>query len=68
VPPDLEQALARDAAARAFFEQLDSRNRYAILYRIQTARRAETRARRVEQFVSMLAERRTIYPMRAPRA
>ena len=61
VPDDLTRALRRNAAARRAFEQLDSRNRYAILYRIQDAKRAETRARRIEQFVTMLAEGRTIH-------
>jgi uncharacterized protein YdeI (YjbR/CyaY-like superfamily) len=61
VPDDLTRALRCNAAARRAFEQLDSRNRYAILYRIQDAKRAETRARRIEQFVTMLAEGRTIY-------
>jgi uncharacterized protein YdeI (YjbR/CyaY-like superfamily) len=61
VPDDLTRALRRNAAARRAFEQLDSRNRYAILYRIQDAKRSETRARRIEQFVTMLAEGRTIY-------
>ncbi len=61
VPDDLTRALRRNSAARRAFEQLDSRNRYAILYRIQDAKRAETRARRIEQFVTMLAEGRTIY-------
>ena len=61
VPDDLTKALRRNAAARRAFEQLDSRNRYAILYRIQDAKRSETRARRIEQFVTMLAEGRTIH-------
>jgi uncharacterized protein YdeI (YjbR/CyaY-like superfamily) len=61
VPDDLTRALRRNAAARRAFEQLDSRNRYAILYRIHDAKRSETRARRIEQFVTMLAEGRTIY-------
>jgi uncharacterized protein YdeI (YjbR/CyaY-like superfamily) len=61
VPDDLTRALRRNARAGRAFEQLDSRNRYAILYRIQDAKRAETRARRIEQFVTMLAEGRTIY-------
>ena len=42
VPDDLTRALRRNAAARRAFEQLDSRNRYAILYRIQDAKRSET--------------------------
>jgi uncharacterized protein YdeI (YjbR/CyaY-like superfamily) len=61
VPDDLTRALRRNAKARRAFETLDSRNRYAILYRIHDAKRPETRARRIEQFVSMLAEGRTIH-------
>ena len=61
VPDDLTRALRRNAPARRAFEQLDSTNRYAVLYRVQDANRAETRARRIEQFVTMLAEGRTIY-------
>lgn len=61
VPEDLTRALRRNAKARRAFEQLDSRNRYAVLFRIHDAKRAETRARRIEQFVTMLAEGRTIY-------
>lgn len=62
VPDDLRRALARNRKARALFERLDSRNRYAILYRIQDAKKPETRARRIEQFVAMLNEGKTIYP------
>jgi uncharacterized protein YdeI (YjbR/CyaY-like superfamily) len=62
VPDDLRRALKRDKSAAEFFAGLDSRNRYAILYRIQDARKPETRARRVEQFVGMLHEGKTIYP------
>jgi uncharacterized protein YdeI (YjbR/CyaY-like superfamily) len=62
VPEDLEAALAKNKAARAFFATLTGRNRYAILYRIQDARRPETRARRVKEFVAMLARRETVYP------
>lgn len=52
-----------DAAPRArrFFEKLDSKNRYAILYRIQDAKRPETRQRRIDKFVQMLAEGKTIH-------
>src|SRR5258708_34666503 len=46
VPPDLAAALARNARALAFFEKLDGANRYAILYRVQTAKKPETRAQR----------------------
>jgi len=61
VPPDLQAALDADAGAAAFFARLDSANRYAILYRIQEARRPETRARRIATFVAMLAEGRRIH-------
>jgi len=61
VPPDLQAALDADAGAAAFFAGLDSANRYAILYRIQEARRPETRARRIATFVAMLAEGRRIH-------
>jgi uncharacterized protein YdeI (YjbR/CyaY-like superfamily) len=64
VPPDLAKALAREAKARAFFEQLDSANRYAILYRLQTAKRPETRARRLQTFVEMCARHETLHPPR----
>ena len=62
VPDDLQQALEAQPAALGFFETLDSRNRYAILYRVQDAKRQETRARRIAQFVAMLAEGGKIYP------
>jgi uncharacterized protein YdeI (YjbR/CyaY-like superfamily) len=61
VPDDLTRALRRNAKARRAFETLDSRNRFAILYRIHDAKRAETRTRRIEQFVTMLEEGRTIH-------
>ncbi|HUN78607.1 MAG TPA: YdeI/OmpD-associated family protein [Solirubrobacteraceae bacterium] len=64
VPPDLAAALAGEPAAQATFEGLDGQNRYAILYRLQTARRAETRARRIEGFVEMLARGETPHPRR----
>jgi len=61
VPDDLTRALRRNARARRAFEALDSTNRYAILFRIHDAKRPETRARRIEQFVTMLEEGRTIH-------
>ena len=54
VPDDLARELADRPRARAFFESLDSQNRYAILYRLQDAKRPETRARRLAKFVAML--------------
>jgi uncharacterized protein YdeI (YjbR/CyaY-like superfamily) len=62
VPPDLQAALDADPAAAAFFAGLSSTNRYAILYRVQEARRPETRARRIASYVAMLSEGRTIHP------
>ncbi|TMK66099.1 MAG: hypothetical protein E6G53_04955 [Actinobacteria bacterium] len=61
VPEDLQRELERNPAAREFFETLNSQNRYAILYRLADAKRPETRTRRLEQFVAMLNEGRTIY-------
>ncbi len=62
VPDDLRAALQRDPAAAAFFESLDSANRYAILFRLQNAVRPETRARRIEQFVALLHRGHKIHP------
>lgn len=61
VPDDLQAALDANEAARDFFATLNSANRYAILYRVQDAKRPETRARRIEQFVAMLAEGKTLH-------
>ncbi|MGH3318747.1 MAG: YdeI/OmpD-associated family protein [Streptosporangiaceae bacterium] len=62
VPDDLRRELDKNEAAREFFATLDSRNRYAILHRIQDAKRPETRARRVEKYAAMLSEGKKIYP------
>ncbi len=62
MPDDLQRALDEHPVARAFFATLNSRNRYAILYRLQDAKRPETRARRLEQFVAMLDEGKKPYP------
>jgi uncharacterized protein YdeI (YjbR/CyaY-like superfamily) len=61
VPDDFERALARNKKAREFFTTLSSANRYAILYRIQDAKRPETRARRITQLVEMLARGDTFH-------
>jgi uncharacterized protein YdeI (YjbR/CyaY-like superfamily) len=61
VPADLQAALDADPAAREFFAGLDRANRYAILYRLQEARRPETRARRLEKFMGMLREGKRIH-------
>jgi uncharacterized protein YdeI (YjbR/CyaY-like superfamily) len=62
VPDDLQRALDSLPSAKAFFEQLNSQNRYAILYRLQDAKRPETRARRLAKFVAMLEAGEKIYP------
>jgi uncharacterized protein YdeI (YjbR/CyaY-like superfamily) len=62
VPDDLEAALAKDARAAAAFRGLNARNRYAVLWRVQTAKKAETRARRIADLVAMLARGETLYP------
>jgi uncharacterized protein YdeI (YjbR/CyaY-like superfamily) len=61
VPADLQQALEQEPDAKAMFDGLNSRNRYAILYRLQTAKRPETRRNRIEKFVAMLARGETLH-------
>ncbi|HXR88162.1 MAG TPA: YdeI/OmpD-associated family protein [Stellaceae bacterium] len=61
IPSDLEKALAKNPKASAFFATLNSRNRYAILYRIGAVKKAETRARKIAEFVAMLARGETIH-------
>jgi uncharacterized protein YdeI (YjbR/CyaY-like superfamily) len=65
IPKDLEQQLANFPEARAFFEGLDSANRYAITYRINDAKNAETRRARIDKYVIMLREGRTLHPRRS---
>jgi uncharacterized protein YdeI (YjbR/CyaY-like superfamily) len=62
VPPDLAAEFEAHPAAAAFFATLDSRNRYAVLYRIHDAKKPETRARRIAQFVAMLERQEKVYP------
>jgi uncharacterized protein YdeI (YjbR/CyaY-like superfamily) len=64
VPDDLAAALAADPRAQAMFELLTSQNRYAVLLRIDNAKRSDTRARRIEQFVAMLARGETVHPQK----
>jgi uncharacterized protein YdeI (YjbR/CyaY-like superfamily) len=64
MPDELAAALAASPTASAMFKTLSSQNRYAILYRIETAKRPQTRTRRIEQFVAMLARGETIHPRR----
>jgi uncharacterized protein YdeI (YjbR/CyaY-like superfamily) len=67
VPDDLAAALASNRAARRFFETLDSANRFAIIYRVNAAKQAATRAKRIAQYVEMCARGETIHPFRAAR-
>ncbi|QIN80813.1 hypothetical protein GBA65_13780 [Rubrobacter marinus] len=62
VPDDLRRELEKNEVARTFFDALDGTNRYAILYRIGEAKKPETRARRIEKYVTMLGEGKKIYP------
>lgn len=62
VPADLQAALDADRKAQAFFEALDRQNRYAILFRIHNVKKAETRAKKIAQFVAMLARGEKLHP------
>lgn len=62
VPDDLQAALAENARAGAFFATLDARNRYAVLWRVQTAKKAETRQKRIAGLVAMLARGEKVHP------
>jgi uncharacterized protein YdeI (YjbR/CyaY-like superfamily) len=63
VPPsDFVKALKAKPAAKAFFDSLDSQNRYAVLFRIQTAKKAETRTNRIQKFVDMLDRHEKLHP------
>ncbi len=62
IPEDLQHALDQHPAARAFFATLNSANRYAILYRLQVAKKPEVRARKLQQFVEMLERGEKIHP------
>ncbi|HEY2216858.1 MAG TPA: YdeI/OmpD-associated family protein [Solirubrobacteraceae bacterium] len=64
VPDDLAAALAAEPRAQAMFELLTSQNRYAVLLRIDNAKRSDTRVRRIEQFVAMLARGETVHPQK----
>ncbi len=64
VPADLAAALNAEPAAKAMFDKLSSQNRYAVLYRIEQAKRPETRARRIEQFTAGLARGETLHPQK----
>jgi uncharacterized protein YdeI (YjbR/CyaY-like superfamily) len=61
VPPDFKAALDRNPEAAAFFATLTGANRYAILYRIQTVKKPETRARKIAGFIAMLQRHETVH-------
>jgi uncharacterized protein YdeI (YjbR/CyaY-like superfamily) len=68
IPPDFQVALDANSRARKFFQSLDGANRYAVLFRIQTVKKAETRARKIREFVKMLERNERIHgPRRARR-
>ncbi len=67
LPQDLAAALASNDGAKRMFDALDRANRYAIIYRVNDAKRAQTRARRIANFVEMLARGETLHPLKAPR-
>jgi uncharacterized protein YdeI (YjbR/CyaY-like superfamily) len=65
VPPALQAAIAADPAAQAMFDVLTKSNRFALIHRIGAVKRAETRERKIAEFVAMLARHETIYPQKA---
>ena len=65
MPDDLAAALEAEPDAQAMFEILTRQNRYAVLYRIDSAKRAETRARKIVEFVEMLARHEAPHPQKA---
>lgn len=62
VPDDLQQALDANPKAKQFFATLNGQNRYAILFRIQNVKKAETRAKKIAQFIDMLSKGETLHP------
>ncbi|GAC1317208.1 MAG: YdeI/OmpD-associated family protein [Collimonas sp.] len=62
VPADFQAALDASPRAQEFFASLNSSNRYAVLFRIQTAKKAETRARRIQDYISMLERHEKFHP------
>jgi uncharacterized protein YdeI (YjbR/CyaY-like superfamily) len=62
VPPDLQTALDGNAKARDFFATLDGANRYSVLWRVQTAKKADTRAKRIATYIEMLARKEKPHP------
>src|SRR5579871_2418372 len=67
VPKDFQAALDASPRASEFFRTLDGANRYAVLFRIQTVKKEETRVRKIREFVEMLERRQKIHEPRKPR-
>ncbi|GGK88897.1 YdeI/OmpD-associated family protein [Mangrovihabitans endophyticus] len=65
VPADLAAAVAAEPAAQAMFDVLTKTNRFALIYRLNAVKRAETRERKIGEFVAMLARHETIHPQKA---
>jgi uncharacterized protein YdeI (YjbR/CyaY-like superfamily) len=65
VPADLAAAIAANPAARAMFDVLTKTNRFALIHRLNAVKRAQTRERKINEFVAMLARHETVYPQRA---
>lgn len=65
VPDDLAAAVAADPAAQAMFDVLTKTNRYALIHRLGAVKRAETRSRKIAEYVQMLARGETLYPQKA---
>ena len=64
VPDDLQAAIDASPVASAFFPTLSSQNRFAIIFRTNSVKRAETRTRKITEFVAMLERGETIYPQK----
>jgi len=62
IPDDFQRELDKNQRAKEFFSTLDSANRYAILFRIQTAKKPETRSARIQKFIEMLAQHQKLHP------
>lgn len=62
VPEDLQEAFSKSPEAEIFFKTLESHNRYAILFRLQNAKKAETRAKLIEKFIGMLLRQEKVHP------
>jgi uncharacterized protein YdeI (YjbR/CyaY-like superfamily) len=65
VPADLLTAIAADPAAQAMFDVLTKANRFALIHRVISVKRAQTRERKIGEFVAMLARHETVYPQKA---